>query len=73
MMEFYGMDDSKFEVINPLFCNYYRRFIPNFAEYSRHLTKLSKKNEPFNWTKECESNFTYLKNALLHPRILKYP
>jgi len=25
------------------FCNYYRRFIKNFADYSRHITKLCKK------------------------------
>jgi len=25
------------------FCNYYRRFIPNFSHYSRHLTHLCKK------------------------------
>ena len=50
--------DSKFEVINNYpengdeakrfvtFCKYYKRFIPNFGECSRHLTKLSKKNHP---------------------------
>ena len=29
------------------FCNYYRRFIKNFSDYSRHLTRLSKKGIPF--------------------------
>jgi len=35
------------------FCNYYRRFIKNFSEYSRHITRLCKKNVPFEWTDEC--------------------
>jgi len=26
-----------------VFCNYYRRFIKKFADYSRHITKLCKK------------------------------
>lgn len=80
-------DDSKFSVIKNYptptngdeakrfvaFCNYYRRFIPNFAEYARHITHLSKKNVAFNWTPECENSFLYLKNQLLSPKILQYP
>lgn len=55
------------------FCNYYRRFIPNFASYSVHLTKLTRKKEPFVWTENCEQAFQKLKTALLSPRILQYP
>lgn len=55
------------------FCNYYRRFIPNFAEISRHITKLSRKNTPFVWTETCNEAFQYLKEQLLSPRILQYP
>jgi len=53
-------DDKKYDVIKnyPVphdadsarrfvaFCNYYRRFIKNFADYSRHITRLCKKNVP---------------------------
>jgi len=80
-------DDKKFDVINnyPVptdadsarrfvaFCNYYRRFIKNFAEYSRHITRLCKKNVPFEWTTECENAFQYLKNQLVQPNLLQYP
>lgn len=80
-------DDSKFSIIKNYptpkngdeakrfvaFCNYYRRFIPNFAESSRHITRLSRKNVAFEWSKECENSFNYLKNQLLSPRILQYP
>lgn len=55
------------------FCNYYRRFIQNFAYYSYHLTRLTRKNVEFNWTKECEDAFTYLKDSLICPPILQYP
>lgn len=80
-------DESKFSIIRDYpkptdadgarrfiaFCNYYRRFTPNFAEYSRHITKLTKKNVKFHWTAECEMAFQYLKTSLLDPKILKYP
>lgn len=52
------------------FCNYYRRFIPNFAEYSFHLTRLTKNNVIFSWNALCEKSFQYLKNALIKPPIL---
>lgn len=55
------------------FCNYYRRFIPNFAELSRHITRLTRKNTPFFWTVECENAFQYLKTQLMSPNILQYP
>lgn len=80
-------DDSKFNVVlnypTPqnadqtkrfvAFCNYYRRFIPNFAEHSRHLSRLCRKHVPFVWTNECKTAFQYLKNCLLSPNILQYP
>ena len=80
-------DDSKFAAIRdyPIpkdaeearrfvaFCNYYRRFIKNFAEFARHLTYLTKKNVEFNWTTECQTSFEYLKNMLMSPQILQYP
>lgn len=80
-------DDGKFSVIlnypRPkngdeakrfvAFCNYYRRFIPNFANHSRHITRLCRKNIPFDWNSECEKAFNYLKNQLLNPTILQYP
>lgn len=80
-------DDSKFSIItnypkpkNPeevrrfvSFCNYYRRFVPNFAHHSLHLTNLTRKKVEFHWSDKCEIAFQYLKNALQNPPILKYP
>lgn len=80
-------DDSKYSVIENYptpddadsakrfiaFCNYYRRFIKNFSEYSRHLTRLSKKGVQFEWTEDCDIAFRYLKNALMSPTLLQYP
>ena len=67
-------DDSKYSVIEKYpthtgadgarrflaFCNYYRRFIKNFSEYSRHLTRLSKKGVQFEWTRDCDMAFNHL-------------
>lgn len=80
-------DDKKYEVIKnyPVpkdadsarrfiaFCNYYRRFIKNFADYSRHITRLCKKNIPFEWNNNCQKAFDYLKNKLMEPTLLQYP
>jgi hypothetical protein len=80
-------DDKKYEVIDKYpvptdadsarrviaFCNYYRRFIKNFSDYSRHITRLCKKNVKFEWTPECQNAFTYLKQSLIQPTLLQYP
>ena len=52
---------------------YYRKFVPRFSDLSRPLTKLTRKDELFIWTKECEAVFQMLKDALCDPPILKYP
>ena len=80
-------DDSKYSAIRDYpvpkdgdeakrfvaFCNYYRRFIRNFADFARHITHLTKKNVKFEWTNECQEAFEYLKKALMSPTILQYP
>jgi len=80
-------DDKKYDVINnyPVphdadnarrfiaFCNYYTRFNQNFAEYSRHITRLCKKYVKFEWTAECQHAFEHLKSALVNPNLLQYP
>jgi hypothetical protein len=53
--------------------SYYRRFIENFASITAPLNKLLKKDEPFNWTSECQHAFEFLKNALITAPILSYP
>lgn len=55
------------------FANYYRKFIPKFAEKACHLNKLCCKNTPFIWTEDCEKSFQVLKKSLIKPPVLQYP
>lgn len=55
------------------FANYYRKFIPKFAELALPLTKLTQKRIEFKWTDIENKAFLALKNALISPEILKYP
>lgn len=55
------------------FCNYYRRFIQNFAEIAHPLNRLLRKNAIFEWSIECQNAFEKLKNALISPTILQFP
>lgn len=55
------------------FCNYYRRFIQDFAEIAYPLNKLLRKNTLFVWTTECQLAFDTLKKQLLSPNILQFP
>ena len=43
---------------------YYRKFVPRFADISRPLTTLMKKDMKFVWTSACEKSFELLKEAL---------
>lgn len=80
-------DDSKFKVVRDYptptnadevrrfvaFCNYYRKFVPNFAKIAKPLNELLQKNFKFEWTPQRDDSFNKLKNYLLSPQILKYP
>ena len=35
---------------------YYRKFVPRFADISRALTALTKKNAEFKWTEQCQKS-----------------
>ena len=52
---------------------YYRKFVPRFADISRVLTHLTKKDVEFKWTAECEKCFQILKEFLQQAPILRYP
>ena len=52
---------------------YYRKFVPRFADISRVLTHLTKKDVEFEWTPECEKCFQILKEFLKQAPILRYP
>ena len=52
---------------------YYRKFVLRFADISRVLTHLTKKDIEFKWTPECENCFQILKEFLQQAPILRYP
>ena len=51
---------------------YYRKFVPRFADISRPLTTLTKKDKKFEWTPACQRSFDLLKETLYGEPILKY-
>ena len=51
---------------------YYRKFVPWFADISRPLTTLMKKDTKFEWTPACQRSFNLLKETLCCEPILKY-
>ena len=51
---------------------YYRKFVPRFADISRPLTTLTKKDTKFKWTSACQKSFELLKEALCGEPVLKY-
>ena len=51
---------------------YYRKFVPRFADISRPLTTLTKKDMKFKWTPACQRSFNLLKETLCCEPILKY-
>ncbi|WMV41072.1 hypothetical protein MTR67_034457 [Solanum verrucosum] len=50
--------------------SYYRRFVKNFDSIATHLTNLTKKEVPFQWTEKCEESFQKLKTLLTTSPIL---
>lgn len=55
------------------FANYYRKFIPNFANIVVPMNRLCKRDVVFSWSDECERSFLLLKEALMNPPVLDYP
>jgi hypothetical protein len=53
--------------------SYYRRFIKNFSGIAHPLYNLTKQDEPFSWTEDCENAYEYLKNCLTTQPIVIYP
>ena len=50
---------------------YYRKFVPRFADISRPLTTLTKKDKKFEWTPSCQKSFDLLKETLCGEPVLK--
>ena len=49
---------------------YHHKFVPQFSDLSRPLTRLTRKDVLFKWTKECQACFELLKETLCTHHIL---
>ena len=49
---------------------YYRRFVEGFSWLAAPLTRLTRKNENFQWSEECEQSFQELKQRLVTASVL---
>lgn len=54
-------------------CNYYRRYVQNFAKIAKPLHNLCRKDIPFIWNENCEIAFEQLKKLLTTSPILIFP
>ena len=56
-------------------CNFYRKFLPNFAQIVEPLTNLTKKGQPnfIKWSDECQQALDKIKSGFSKEPILKLP
>ena len=52
---------------------YYRRFIEGFSRIAAPLTKLTRKDENFEWSDQCKQSFQQLKKRLTEAPVLVLP
>ena len=53
--------------------NFYRRFVPGYAQIATPLNKLLKKDARYEWKEACEEAFQKLKKALTSAPLLGHP
>ena len=53
------------------FANFFRRFVPHYADIARHLDEVTGRNAHFSWNSERQRSFELLKEALLNPPVLQ--
>ena len=65
---------SVFEIRSFLgLAGYYRKFIEGFSKLALPLTQLTRKNQVFVWTTQCEESFQELKRKLTTAPVLVFP
>ncbi len=52
---------------------YYRRFVKNYSKLAYPITELTKKDQDFHWSTECQEAMDEIKKALLENAVLYYP
>ena len=52
---------------------FYRRFISNYASKTNALSRLTRKENPFEWTPQCQYEFDELKKYMTEAPVLAYP
>ena len=50
--------------------SYFRKTVPNFAQLTSNIRKLTRPNTPFKWTSECEREFRHINKILCDPPVL---
>ena len=53
--------------------NYYHIFVKDFSQKVQPLVALTKKNNQFKWSLECQATFDEIKQALTGPDIMAFP
>ena len=53
--------------------DYYRKFVPLFADITKPLNQLLSKNTKFHWLPQCLTAYEHLEQALCKAPILQYP
>ncbi len=54
------------------FVNFYKRFIKNFSKIVKSLIRLTRKDQSFYWSENCQITFEQLKKRVIEASILSY-
>ena len=54
------------------FCNFYRRFVKDFSQIVRPLTRLTQKDTPFQWGNACQEAFDCMRQRITSAPVLRH-
>ena len=54
------------------FANWFRQYMQGYPQHTAELTKLTRKNQTYEWTEECEAAFLWVKKALANAPVLTH-